>query len=165
MSPPLAPNTHPSIPHFSYIFWSKFGFWSKSLVCQCPLGISVPGPTPWCTSVPGPCPSRVYQCPWSGPCTSVPGVAHVPVAGFASGHKSFRGCCGEPPSKPRNAKQCCHKRQNEKLKRTRKGFFSHIIIPCNDPLGQTNILDIAGSWSISVVANIFKNILPVLKLP
>ena len=110
-------------------------------------------------------------------CTSVPGVAHVPVslvwsmyqyhvpvAGFASRHKSFRGCCGEPPSKPRNAKQCCHKRQNEKLKRTRKGFFSHIIIPCNDPLGQTNILDIAASWSISVVANIFKNILPVLKL-
>ena len=102
---------------------------------RCPWQFVVPGPGigPW-SLVPGPWslvpgPWSLVLGPWSlvlGPWSLVPDPSQcpwhvvVPVAGFASGHISFRGCCGEPSSPAAN-------RDKQKFK---KNTFLQKIIPC-----------------------------------
>ena len=84
--------------------------------------VTGPGVPEYPVQVAGVLVSLVSLVQVTGVCVS---LVEVPVAGFASGHKSFRGCCGEPSQ----AKQCCHQRQNEKVEKNKKGNLLYLLQP------------------------------------
>ena len=119
VSPPGS--QYPSIDSSLFI---HFLVWSKSLVYQCPWSeylvyqcpYLVPGPTPWCTSVPGPCPSRAYQWLVSPPDTKA--SAAVVVSRQASQGTQSNAATRD---------------KTKSWKEQEKELFN--IIPCSDPSG------------------------------